>query len=339
MAGTHIDHLALAAVDNFASQHHIIKLSSRISIAHFDALEPRAQQVLQHHLMEIDADAQTLNLRNFKTPTHALLYHFVDTVPDPFAANYDLLWGPEYVFNAVIDALKINKDGRIGYYPEHSTIEGIEAFKLLTDPPIFASRRPGITYQPLAGDLEPYVLDDDIQIRFVQEIMQTIHVRKIAPLKIALTRFARQFSRENRESIADRLLDTAIALEAIYLYNTSSELKYRLGLRLATHLGQDASQKQDLFDFVEVVYFVRSKIAHGEIYTSNEIKEKLKKDKEFKNSRWTSGEIILSELINVLRKSFRSILLDIGEKRFQNGFHTELDKATLLSGNFEMKQP
>jgi hypothetical protein len=332
---TDLDHLSLAVLDNFASQREEIRLTTQLSIVRLGNLEAKAQALLERHLMETEDNAQnSFSSMPSKIPTHTLLYHFVGKVPEPFREHYNLFSEAKNAFQTVIDALKINKPGLVSCYPDHNLFDGdkFEGFKRFTDPVIISNRQVGTTYQPLHRDVALYTLDDGNEIRFVQEILQTVHERKIAPLKIALTRFARLFG---RESIADQILDAAIALEAIYLYKTSSELKYRLGLRLATHLGRDAEQKQQLFNFVDAVYFVRSKIAHGEVYTSAEIKEKLAKERLFKNSGWISGEIILDGLIGVLRKSFQSILLDVGEKTFQSKFHSDLDKATLLSGTFK----
>ncbi len=63
----------------------------------------------------------------------------------------------------------------------------------------------------------------------------------------------------------DRLLDIAIAFEAIFLNDNEStkELTYRLSVRAAKFLGKNKNEKENIFKIVNDLYKYRSKIAHG----------------------------------------------------------------------------
>lgn len=79
-------------------------------------------------------------------------------------------------------------------------------------------------------------------------------------LKIALTRFGYAIDRRN---IADRILDSFIGLESLYLPDGNSELTFRLSLRASKMLGDSPDKQEDIFKFLKQMYDVRSKVAHG----------------------------------------------------------------------------
>ncbi|MEP7289383.1 MAG: hypothetical protein ABI947_26840 [Chloroflexota bacterium] len=316
MSGTNIDHLSLAVLDNFESHHDNIELTQppyQLSIVRLETLDKRTQLLLDQHFSDGSLITRSASLSLPRNPTNALLYHFVGSIPEPFRENYDLMFGPPRLFRTVVATLQIAKDGAIGCFPEHDMVSGIEAFTRIADPFIMSNGRE-IPYEPISTDNPLYSLEDETEIQFVQQILKTLNGTTPA-LKVALRRLNRQFGRED---LADRILDAAIALEALYLYGASGELKYRLSLRVATHLGHDAAEKQWLFKLIDIVYYVRSKIAHGELYSSEEIKEKLRKD--YKNSEWASSEAILSDLVGVLRKALKSILIEVGEKQYKDSW-------------------
>ena len=82
-------------------------------------------------------------------------------------------------------------------------------------------------------------------------------------IKLAIRRLASSISRINPFGIEDRILDTAIALEAMYNLQ-GSELTYKLSTRAAYFLGADAEKRTEIFNKVKSFYKARSSIAHGE---------------------------------------------------------------------------
>ena len=56
-----------------------------------------------------------------------------------------------------------------------------------------------------------------------------------------------------------------VAFEAIFLKgDEQQELSYKLSLRAAYLLAENARERKDIFDFMHLAYKARSKIVHGE---------------------------------------------------------------------------
>jgi len=85
---------------------------------------------------------------------------------------------------------------------------------------------------------------------------QTKHPENI---QIALTRFHSSYGGEPEE----RIIDQMIAFEAICLEG-EQELQYRLALRVACLIGEDAETKINIFNDMRHAYKLRSKIVHGD---------------------------------------------------------------------------
>lgn len=80
-------------------------------------------------------------------------------------------------------------------------------------------------------------------------------------LEIAAKRFNYALRRTNYE---DRVIDLAIALEAILLSKDSGEIKYRLATRASWFLGKKIAAREEIFQTLSQFYRFRSKIIHGE---------------------------------------------------------------------------
>lgn len=69
---------------------------------------------------------------------------------------------------------------------------------------------------------------------------------------------------QERADLADRLVDCVVGLEGLYLPDRGSELKYRLSLRAAVHLGQEPEERWRIFNVVQAAYDARSTEVHGD---------------------------------------------------------------------------
>jgi len=67
-----------------------------------------------------------------------------------------------------------------------------------------------------------------------------------------------------RLRLEDALIDSWIALEAIFLPEAATELSYRVSLRVAYFLSSSSDERLELFRRVRASYEERSRIAHGE---------------------------------------------------------------------------
>ena len=90
----------------------------------------------------------------------------------------------------------------------------------------------------------------------------------------------------------DGFIDCIIALENLFLKNTSQELGYKLRIRIAHLLGQNTGHRKDLFEFIKEAYSLRSTIVHGGK------PQKLKK----------INDIYLIQTRKILRESIKYIL-------------------------------
>lgn len=85
-------------------------------------------------------------------------------------------------------------------------------------------------------------------------------------LKYALRRLRSSVERY-APSDPERLLEYAIALEALYLNDIGTdrvELAYRLRLRAARFLATSFAERNELFMTLRDLYHLRSRVAHGE---------------------------------------------------------------------------
>ena len=102
-------------------------------------------------------------------------------------------------------------------------------------------------------------------------------IQKVKGLNVAIQRFCSSCERYLPNE-PERLLDVAIALEAIFLNDDDTkELTYRLSLRAARLLGKTLEERREIFSVIKQLYKFRSKIAHGEVLeqSSDKLKQVL----------------------------------------------------------------
>ena len=79
------------------------------------------------------------------------------------------------------------------------------------------------------------------------------------PLYIATTRFSSSY---DKRTLADRLIDLMIALEA--LLGSQTETTYKIALRFACLLHAPGEARKNAFRSIKIIYGERSKIVHGD---------------------------------------------------------------------------
>ena len=80
-----------------------------------------------------------------------------------------------------------------------------------------------------------------------------------------VTRLSEALSRDGRFSVADRILDVAMALERMYVLDENN-IGRKLRNRTARILGTDAASEQKIKDKVKELYDVRSDIVHNRLH-------------------------------------------------------------------------
>lgn len=144
-----------------------------------------------------------------------------------------------------------------------------------------------------------------------QSINRIISIRlrqdsiKNQKIEYAIKRFRNSIERYSPDD-PERLLEYAIALEAIYLSDSNTErgeLTYRLRLRVARFLKEDYKDREEVFKLIRDLYDLRSKIAHGgDISIST---RKKKKDRERDEETLKQ---VLKEVPSLLAKSILKIM-------------------------------
>jgi hypothetical protein len=80
-------------------------------------------------------------------------------------------------------------------------------------------------------------------------------------LSTAVRRFSYSCVRHQNE---DKIIDLMIAAEALFLHGTrEGEKRFRLALRAARFLGEDAAKQKEIYDRFKKAYDFRSKLVHG----------------------------------------------------------------------------
>jgi hypothetical protein len=106
-----------------------------------------------------------------------------------------------------------------------------------------------------------YLKNDDIHdLRTVLDNIGHPTVAKNKALQIAIRRFTYAL---DRERLDDRILDLAIAGEAILQPYARGETALRLALATAGLLGSSMAERYKMYKFMKAVYRVRGELAHG----------------------------------------------------------------------------
>jgi hypothetical protein len=87
-------------------------------------------------------------------------------------------------------------------------------------------------------------------------------------IRISALRFTTSFDKGVDE---DRLIDYFIAFEALFTKENDA-ISYRLPLRVAIFVGDDAAERAKTFDIVRVGYDLRSNLAHGKSQLTDSVK-------------------------------------------------------------------
>ena len=341
---TQVDYIAVSLLDNLMCDLEVIPLSPEFSIVRLDKLsDPRAKYIFgeeaiklsnkivtepfspnSYRMIPIEIGVMNSVLRPSEISNHTLYWHFVSEIPDPPHENFDQ-HAASKAFSNALTALRLLKPGFVGRYPARiigdpsvSTVPGGFVISMPIEDPEYLSPYPHRVGQA-------YVLEST-DIEFLKLILGAITKLTNTSLKIAVSRLNSQYTRSQEE---DRLIDAVVALEAIYLSGVNDELKFRLAIRAATHLGNgDKSERARIFTLVTSAYDLRSTLVHGSL-------QEITESRVFKRGLWETPDELLKDITSLLRSSLRSILTEIGEQHFGSQFHKELDTNIVEGTTFQ----
>lgn len=121
----------------------------------------------------------------------------------------------------------------------------------------------------------------------------------------------RYFQMFDRKSTQDRILDEFIILESIYTGSNKSEIRFRLSLNIASFIGENKEDFNEINQFIKDIYSIRSAIVHGDQWKNKLKKEKIKKYFNFKeDSNYTSNaaKAIFLRLKNIIDNTILGIM-------------------------------
>lgn len=114
----------------------------------------------------------------------------------------------------------------------------------------------------------PYHLSDEVLPKLHQWITAKISLDSrpkssstlVRSFDLAATRY---HYHHTKDSEVEQLLDLTIALEALFSPRNRMELSFRISQNVALMLGNDATERRDIFDFAKKMYGKRSEFVHG----------------------------------------------------------------------------
>ena len=341
---TRIDHYSIALVDNLETDIDEVNFSDNLRIIRLDLItEPRAVELLGEETFKVAQQIQAegpLDQGRYRTApyrpstmmhqvvnrvaelsNHALEWRFASEVADPFNENYGR-GRPMKFFSDVITSLRLLKAGLVGRFTSIHIIDG--------DPSgleVPWSKGEILFYQPSRMNMhDRYVLLKDNVENLKRRIFPVVNKCENQRILIALTRFNRQYDREND---IDRLIDIVIGFESLYLSKDANakNKKRPLAKRAVTHLGKNPNQRKRICECLSSAYRLRNQIVHGET-------QELRNHKILQKMDWNSPYAMLEELLSLLRRAILSILQDVGEEKFSLNFHKKLDNALITGQEF-----
>ena len=166
----------------------------------------------------------------------------------------------------------------------------------------------------------PYLLAKEEVSALREFIEQYQSLKKDPALKVAISRLDYVFERDRYE---DRIIDTMIAFEALFIEDRL-ELQYRLSLRVAACLYEFGSNRYDVYNDIRRAYQLRSRIVHG--------------DSERKINRFLKRENInrkefVERIVGYLREAMRAYMGMLGNGMDRESIIKQLDRLVTGEAN------
>jgi hypothetical protein len=169
-----------------------------------------------------------------------------------------------YPFMPVMDALRLVSPGAVYWLGSFTVFTPFHRFLVRLFPT--GTMRPGHLHERSfsAAPIPLRPADSEVLARVYADLSQhtaRLSESETAAFDVALQRFRDSYE---RHSDNDRILDSWIALEALFLAESETEgVSYRLGMRIARFVGEDPEERRRLFSQVHRSYGLRSRLAHG----------------------------------------------------------------------------
>jgi len=167
-----------------------------------------------------------------------------------------------------------------------------------------------IKFQKQKGKIRDTIINDkDLkEINELYTLVNKLNLIDDKELELALHKYILLLK---RDYLYDIILDEFIILEFIFTKGSTVEVTFRLSSNLAFFLAKDIEEFKRIYNFIKDFYVIRSKIAHGEDWTSGLSKEKYRKHLGIDDPN-TPLNTIVKEIVSKLRdfidKTLRKII-------------------------------
>lgn len=153
-------------------------------------------------------------------------------------------------FRRLVSAMRLLRRGGVNSY---------YAFHREAVPSIFYRHSGSGGNNPVNASGPDFVLKSD-DIPQLQKLYSALDRPQVAEINLALERFNIGLERERPP---DRIIDYWVGLEALFAPDDKQEFKYRLRLRTAYYLSDDADDRETIYQTLGTSYDARSRIVHG----------------------------------------------------------------------------
>lgn len=159
----------------------------------------------------------------------------------------------------------------------NSTTDLVTTLRLLTDKNVyiaFTVQSSDSILQPSGGtssSLRPHLLGPkaEISASLGQDIIDTWNsIRSLpneSPIRLALRRWNTVFERFDPD---DALIDYWIALEGLFVPDSSQEVRHRSSFRIGASIGETSEEREKIYKDLLESYDLRSRIVHGGVPTT-----------------------------------------------------------------------
>lgn len=182
----------------------------------------------------------------------------VTIVKDQPGSELNILKDARKEIERIVTLLRLFKEESVGFSlivqpSSNETQYGLSAKALLHY----------ILWTPPDSELlkRPYELIGEKVQEFIS-FFSEYNLPSVSIIDLALSYFNKSYIEPY--TFRDGFIDCIIALENLFLKNTSQELGYKLRIRIAHLLGKNIEDRKELFEFMKEAYSLRSMIVHGE---------------------------------------------------------------------------
>lgn len=164
-----------------------------------------------------------------------------------------------------------------------------------------------------------------VRINEIRKLISDSNIMNNPKRQLLINRYFQIF---DRKSTQDRILDEFIILESIYTGSNKSEITFRLSLNIASFLGDNKEDFDEIYRFVKDIYTIRSAIVHGDEWKTKLKKNIIRRHFNFEDdSNYISN--VAKDIFLRLKQYIDKTILKIMEWEIENR-KSFFDKATGL---------